>query len=305
MFRRESACPLKHIDGEVPPPSQQRYFHFIRLRISTRFFMPLSELYRENFVVVSLDREASMLYADWLGYQSVDSIRQGCEKILDLMVRHRAFEVLNDNTHVLGIWRFAAEWLADDWFPRMKQAGLRAFAWVYSPAKLSQVSTDTTLSLMEPEAFNIKVFHTQEEASAWLKSCGSQGASAKKRSMRALVIEDNADFSRLFRDMLQIMGCVVEVAPNAESGLEAAKKSMPDIVFCDISLPGKMDGFQFASSVRADESLSRVPLIAVSGRTGEEDRQRAVAAGFDRVFPKPVKFVDVSKALATFSKGRS
>src|SRR3569623_394829 len=266
--------------------------------------MQLSELYRENFVVVSLDREASLLYADWLGYQSVDSIRQGGEKILELMVMHGAYEVLNDNTRVLGIWRFAAEWLAHDWFPRMKQAGMRAFAWVYSPTKLSQVSTDTTLSLMDAKAFNIKVFHDHEEASAWLKACGPQENSAKKRSMRALVIEDNADFSRLFREMLQIMGCVVDVAPNAETGLETARKSMPDIVFCDISLPGKMDGFQFASSVRADEGLAQVPLIAVSGRTGEEDRQRAVAAGFGRVFPKPVKFVDVSKALATFSRGR-
>jgi|GEM_PF-581279 len=266
--------------------------------------MPLTELYRESFIVVSLDRDGSMLYADWLGYQSVDSIRQGCEKILELMLKHRAYEVLNDNTRVLGIWRFAAEWMASDWFPRMNQAGLHAFAWVYSPTKLSQVSTDTTLSLMEPDAFNIKVFHDKEEAVVWLRACRSQENTSNKRPMRALVIEDNADFSRLFRDMLQIMGCVVDVVPNAEAGLDAAKKTTPDIVFCDISLPGKMDGFEFASSIRSDEELSYVPLIAVSGRTGEEDRQRAIAAGFDRIFPKPVKFVDVSKALATFSKGR-
>lgn len=263
------------------------------------------ELYRENFIVVSLDEEASMLYADWLGYQSVDSVQKGCEQILSLMVKHRIYDVLNDNSRVLGIWRFAAEWVAHDWFPRMKQAGMRAFAWVYSPAKLSQVSTDTTLELMDPQAYNVKVFHHKEEAAKWLQTGRSRLKSNKKHPMRALVIEDNADFSRLFRDMLQIMGCEVEVASSGETGLSAAKARPPDIIFCDISLPGKMDGFEFASLIRSDEALAHIPMIAVSGRSGEQHRQQAIAAGFDRVFPKPVKFVDVSKALSVFSNGRS
>src|SRR3569833_3360674 len=109
--------------------------------------MPLTELYRESFIVVSLDRDGAMLYADWLGYQSVDSIRQGCEKILELMLKHRAYEVLNDNTRVLGIWRFAAEWMASDWFPRMNQAGLQAGAGGASPAGRAQGATETTGAL--------------------------------------------------------------------------------------------------------------------------------------------------------------
>src|SRR3569832_1279342 len=153
--------------------------------------MPLTELYRESFIVVSLDRDGSMLYADWLGYQSVDSIRQGCEKILELMLKHRAYEVLNDNSRVLGIWRFAAEWMASDWFPRMNQAGLHAFAWVYSQTKLSQVSPDTTLSLMEPDAFNNKNKQDKEKADNKHKTCRSQENTSINRPMRALVIEDN------------------------------------------------------------------------------------------------------------------
>jgi CheY-like chemotaxis protein len=120
--------------------------------------------------------------------------------------------------------------------------------------------------------------------------------------MRVLVIEDNRDFSQLFRDMLQIMGCDPDAASTGRSGLEIAKKTLPDMIFCDIGLPGDMNGFDFACAVRADEALAHIPLIAVSGYTRDQDREHAASAGFDRVFPKPVKFADINEALETFSK---
>jgi hypothetical protein len=91
--------------------------------------------------------------------------------MLELMVEHNLNTVLNDNTHVVGIWSGASEWGATDWFPRMKQAGLRCFAWVYSPSRFSQVSTDKTLSLMDAESFGIKMFNNILEAKEWLRTC--------------------------------------------------------------------------------------------------------------------------------------
>jgi CheY-like chemotaxis protein len=265
----------------------------------------LIELYSDSYLAISYDKETLLLHANWKGYQSVESIQQGCERILESMVRYNAYWVLNDHTHVLGIWRFAAAWLANDWFPRMKQAGLRRFSWIYSPAKLSQVSTDATLALMNADAFGVKAFYDAAEALAWLRESPSQTKSVQQRRMRVIVIEDNRDFSQLFGDMLQIMGCDATVFSNARAGLEMAKKNLPDIIFCDLGLPGDMDGFAFARALRANKELAHIPLIAVSGYTSDEHKERAVHAGFDRVFPKPVKFADVSKALATFSKGIS
>lgn len=267
--------------------------------------MPLTELFRESFIDISFDPEASLLHVNWNGYQSVDSIRQGSEKMLELMQKHDAYIVLNDNTHVLGIWRDAADWLAHDWFPRMKQAGLKRYAWIYSPSRFSQVSTDATLSLMNSDDFGVKTFYDKAEALAWLQGDRTKPQASEKQRMRVLVIEDNRDFSHLFREMLKIMGCDPEVASTARLGLELAQKSLPDIIFCDIGLPGDMNGFDFASSVRSHEKLAHIPLIAVSGYTSPEDKQRAVDAGFDRVFPKPVKFADISEALTTFSREKS
>ena len=132
--------------------------------------MPVRELYTEDFISICYDAEEAWLYADWRGYQTVGTVQAGCEMILKLMVDQETSSVLNDNTHVSGIWSGAAEWVATDWFPRMRQAGLRSFAWVYSPSRFSQVSTDATLAHVEPDAPWVKVFSTIDDAKAWLRA---------------------------------------------------------------------------------------------------------------------------------------
>ncbi len=127
---------------------------------------------------------------------------------------------------------------------------------------------------------------------------------APSSRMRVLAIEDNRDFAQIFRYMLEAMGCDLDVAFDGKSGLELAQKTRPDVIFCDIGLPGDMDGFAFARAMRGDKNLAHIHLIAVSGYTSDADRDRAFNAGFDRVFPKPVKFIDVSTALAAFSKSK-
>ncbi len=118
--------------------------------------------------------------------------------------------------------------------------------------------------------------------------------------LRVLAIEDNRDFAQLFRHMLEIMGCDLDITTDARSGLARAHARLPELIFCDIGLPGDMDGFAFARAVRADPALAHIPLVAVSGYNSPADVQRALEAGFNRVCGKPVKFADISEALATF-----
>ncbi|MDB5824345.1 MAG: hypothetical protein JWR21_3049 [Herminiimonas sp.] len=125
----------------------------------------------------------------------------------------------------------------------------------------------------------------------------------EKQRTRVLAIEDNRDFAQLFRHMLEIMGCELDITSDARIGLSIARDIRPQLIFCDLGLPGDMDGFDFASAIRNDPDLAHIPLVAVSGYTSPEDRQRALAAGFDRVCAKPVKFADISAALANYSNG--
>jgi ADP-ribose pyrophosphatase len=106
------------------------------------------------------------------------------------------------------------------------------------------------------------------------------------RRVRALVIEDNKDAAESLYLLLDQLGCEAAVAMNGPAGVEAARSSHPDIVFCDIGLPG-LDGYGVARRIRSESWGARVVLVAVTGYGREEDRRQAEAAGFDMHFVKP------------------
>lgn len=118
--------------------------------------------------------------------------------------------------------------------------------------------------------------------------------------MRVLVIEDNQDLARLFCDLLQVMGCLTEVAFSGRSGLEVARRTKPDLVFCDLRLPGEKNGLDVARELRADPGFAGTPLIAVTGYVDPEEKKRALDAGFDRVFAKPIKFGEIQEVLKAY-----
>lgn len=120
--------------------------------------------------------------------------------------------------------------------------------------------------------------------------------------MRVLVVEDNRDLAKLFCDLLQVMGCVAEAVFNVRMALDSARENAPDLVFCDLRLPGGKSGFDLAADMRADPELAGIPLIAVSGYADGPERERALQAGFARVFEKPVKFAQMMEVLNSFRK---
>lgn len=103
---------------------------------------------------------------------------------------------------------------------------------------------------------------------------------------RVLIIEDNVDAADSLREMLELIGHQVAVAYDGTSGLERVRSFCPDIVLCDIGLPG-MDGYQIARAIRMDNSLDRLRLVALSGYALPEDQRRARDVGFDRHLAKP------------------
>lgn len=120
--------------------------------------------------------------------------------------------------------------------------------------------------------------------------------------LRVLVVEDNRDLAKLFCDLLEVMGCVAEAVFNVRTALDTARAKAPDLVFCDLRLPGGKSGFDLAADMRADPDLAGIPLIAVSGYAEGPERERALQAGFTRVFEKPVKFAQMMEVLSTFRK---
>jgi CheY-like chemotaxis protein len=119
--------------------------------------------------------------------------------------------------------------------------------------------------------------------------------------MRILIVEDNVDVAATLADLLDMDGYGdVAIAHDGRSALDKVRASVPDLVLCDIGLPGEIDGLEFARRCRGDKALAAARLIAMSGYGGDQDRARAIAAGFDDLLAKPVRFGTLSELLRTF-----
>jgi two-component system, sensor histidine kinase len=117
---------------------------------------------------------------------------------------------------------------------------------------------------------------------------------------RILVIDDNSLAARTLQIFLTDKGHEVELAVTGPQGLEKARQFLPQIVLCDIGLPG-LDGYSVARQLRQEQGSDKMFLIAVSGYGQEEDQERAKTAGFDAYLVKPISLKDLERLLAEFN----
>jgi len=108
------------------------------------------------------------------------------------------------------------------------------------------------------------------------------------RSLSVLVVEDDVDVARTLRALLDLLGHRARVVHLGRDAIAAAREERPDVLLCDIGLPGGIDGYEVARRFRADASLSSVHLIAVTGWGHPDDRRKALEAGFNLHLTKPV-----------------
>ena len=106
---------------------------------------------------------------------------------------------------------------------------------------------------------------------------------------RVLVIEDNVDSADAMGMVLQVQGHEVALAYTGTEGLEKARELRPEVILCDIGLPG-MTGYGIARAVRNDESIAATFLVALTGYAAPQDIRRSKEAGFDAHLAKPLSF---------------
>ena len=115
-------------------------------------------------------------------------------------------------------------------------------------------------------------------------------------SKRILVIEDNVDAADTLRIMLELAGQIVVVAYDGPGGIEAARRMHPDLILCDIGLPG-MDGFEVARALRTEAGLTAAKLVALSGYARPDDIAQSKLAGFDSHVSKPLRLPVLEQLL--------
>jgi signal transduction histidine kinase len=118
------------------------------------------------------------------------------------------------------------------------------------------------------------------------------------RRRRVLVVDDNQDSAETLAELVALFGHDPEVAHDGPTALAKARANRPDVVLCDIGLPG-ISGYEVARQLRAGGAdRSVLKLIAVSGYVQPEDLARAAEAGFDAHLAKPLDPDELETLLA-------
>jgi PAS domain S-box-containing protein len=115
--------------------------------------------------------------------------------------------------------------------------------------------------------------------------------------LKILIIEDNPDLLDIVCELLDVLGHETAAAGDGTAGIEKAREFKPDVILCDIGLPG-ISGYEVAERISNDRELSDIFLIALSGYAQPRDIERARNSGFKRHLSKPVRLDVLKKALA-------
>jgi DNA-binding response OmpR family regulator len=113
---------------------------------------------------------------------------------------------------------------------------------------------------------------------------------------KILIIEDDEDMLRGLNVRLRASEYETASAPDAVMAMTIAKKVEPDLVLLDLGLPGG-DGFVVLERMKNIPSLAGTPVIVVSARDPKANEKRALDAGADAFFQKPVDNEELMKAI--------
>jgi CheY-like chemotaxis protein len=115
---------------------------------------------------------------------------------------------------------------------------------------------------------------------------------------RILVVEDSPDIRALVRMLLEAGGHEVSTANDGRDGVEAARRSRPDLVLMDLSLP-VLSGWEAVREIKADPATAAIPVLAVTAHAMQGDRERALAAGCDGFIAKPIDEETFERSVAS------
>ncbi len=142
------------------------------------------------------------------------------------------------------------------------------------------------------------------------RSGAKQRLRPQRSKYRVLVVEDNPINQRLVQRVLAKQGHVVRLARHGREALAALERSDFDVVLMDVRMP-EMDGIEATLAIRRREmeagtaGRSRVPILALTAYAQEEEIDRCLAAGMDGYLIKPVRPVDLARAISTAVKAKA
>lgn len=111
-----------------------------------------------------------------------------------------------------------------------------------------------------------------------------------------MVVDDSITMRKVSARVLEREGYEVATAKDGMDALEQVNERVPDVILLDLEMP-RMDGYEFAGYMRADDRFKSVPIIVITSRMGEKHRARAFEIGVNRYLGKPYQEADMLKAV--------
>ena len=107
-------------------------------------------------------------------------------------------------------------------------------------------------------------------------------------SKKVLLVEDEKNVILGVRTCLDAVGYDVEIVEDGEEALNSVNREHPDLILLDLLLP-KVDGFEVLKTLKVKEETSKIPVVVLTAKAEEEDRQRAMDLGANNYMTKPFK----------------
>jgi two-component system cell cycle response regulator DivK len=116
---------------------------------------------------------------------------------------------------------------------------------------------------------------------------------------KILVVEDDQDNREMLIKVLKHSGYRVIEAVDGQEAVKKAKEENPDLILLDIYLP-KMDGYEVTRTLKGDQDLQYIPIIALTAHAMKGDREEALAIGCDGYITKPINIRELPKQIQYF-----
>jgi CheY-like chemotaxis protein len=115
---------------------------------------------------------------------------------------------------------------------------------------------------------------------------------------KVLYVEDHEAQRDIMVQMLELFGYEVDMACSGEEGVKKAREWRPDVVLMDIRMPGRIDGFVAIRQLRDDPDMAHIPILVISAWGSAKHKERAMRAGADAHFTKPVPIDRLTAAIS-------
>ena len=112
-----------------------------------------------------------------------------------------------------------------------------------------------------------------------------------------LVVDDNQDLAESLVHAIKRFGYPAKAVYSGEDAVRETASFLPDMVLVDLSMP-RLDGCETIARIRQKRPAAEIIMVAITGLTGDEHRQRAYEAGFDLFVSKPLGAENLKELLA-------